>query len=95
MIDQQNGNTLREESPSTLQKLPKVVAVDDDRQILDYYRSTLKGICEIYLFETATEALHFILNNSVALAIVDRKLSYSQAIKLLKMLRQIQEHCGE
>ena len=66
---------------------PKIVAIDDEKNMLEIYEATLEDICDIYLFDNPLKALSFIDENEIFLVILDRKMPIMSGDEVCKKLR--------
>lgn len=66
---------------------PIVVAVDDEKLMLDVYRGALEEFCSVHLFDNAKDAIPFIMQHPVAVLLVDRRMPQMGGDELCGYLR--------
>lgn len=58
---------------TTMANHPIIVAIDDDEDILKFYRAALNDICEVRTFNNPQDGFSFINQHAITAAIIDRK----------------------
>lgn len=73
---------------------PKVLVVDDEKEVGKFFRHLLKAQYEVTVVYSGEETAHALAETSFEAAFVDLKLSDTDGLTLLKMIKDRQPNCS-
>jgi CheY-like chemotaxis protein len=71
----------------TSDRLPRILHLDDDHDVLDVVAETLRAYAEIVSTSSIDEARHLLADTAIDLAVIDLSLASAGALDLLSELR--------